>query len=142
MSGVMSARCKGVATGERVRTLLFGDIMSKSGYWHRVKLNCDDCGELGVHLVKRANGTTDKLCFDCASQRSKEKHKIQQEAYRKGRKMAQANGNKCQQCGKVCEKSELDCHHITPLSLGGTNDDDNLMLLCRECHKKVHYSGN
>ena len=29
-------------------------------------------------------------------------------------------------------------HHIKPLSEGGTNEDENLMSLCRRCHAKIH----
>jgi hypothetical protein len=29
-------------------------------------------------------------------------------------------------------------HHIIPLSEGGTNDESNLMSLCRSCHEKIH----
>lgn len=29
-------------------------------------------------------------------------------------------------------------HHIIPLREGGTNDDDNLMSLCKSCHSKEH----
>lgn len=29
-------------------------------------------------------------------------------------------------------------HHITPLSEGGTNDEENLMALCSSCHSKLH----
>ena len=31
-------------------------------------------------------------------------------------------------------KSKLDVHHINPLQCGGTNEDDNLITLCRKCH--------
>jgi len=29
-------------------------------------------------------------------------------------------------------------HHIVPLAAGGTNDESNLMSLCRSCHAKIH----
>lgn len=32
----------------------------------------------------------------------------------------------------------LDLHHIVPVSEGGTDAPDNLMTVCRECHKKHH----
>jgi len=38
---------------------------------------------------------------------------------------------------KKCKTSQnLTINHKTPLSRGGTNDAENLQLLCRECHKK------
>jgi len=29
-------------------------------------------------------------------------------------------------------------HHIVPISEGGTSDEENLILLCPNCHKKAH----
>lgn len=43
---------------------------------------------------------------------------------------------KCFQNGIFREVDEV--HHIRPLVDGGTNEDDNLMSLCRSCHAKIH----
>lgn len=29
-------------------------------------------------------------------------------------------------------------HHIVPVSQGGSDDEDNLMALCRSCHEHIH----
>ena len=29
-------------------------------------------------------------------------------------------------------------HHIVPLAEGGTNDESNLMSLCKSCHSRIH----
>lgn len=44
-------------------------------------------------------------------------------------------GPYCESCG---EEAKLQVDHIIPLSKGGTNDLDNLQLLCYECHLKKH----
>ena len=36
----------------------------------------------------------------------------------------------------VYPTSNLEIDHRTPLSVGGTNDIDNLWLLCVDCHKR------
>lgn len=41
----------------------------------------------------------------------------------------------CAYCGSV---ENLTVHHKQPLSLGGDNDLDNLILLCKECHEAGH----
>lgn len=41
-------------------------------------------------------------------------------------------------CSKCKSQNNLCIHHITPLSKGGDNKIDNLILLCGFCHKLVH----
>lgn len=43
------------------------------------------------------------------------------------------NQNVCHRCGST-EKIEI--HHMIPVSMGGTNDKGNLIILCHECHKE------
>ena len=42
----------------------------------------------------------------------------------------------CQCCGK--KNCKLEVHHIIFRSSGGTDDETNLITLCKECHKRVH----
>lgn len=39
----------------------------------------------------------------------------------------------CQQCGQVTQQLELD--HIINVSIGGTDNEENLQSLCVPCHK-------
>jgi hypothetical protein len=41
--------------------------------------------------------------------------------------------SRCKHCGDVSKEFHID--HIRPLSNGGTNDDENLQVLCVSCHK-------
>ena len=43
---------------------------------------------------------------------------------------------KCQICGE--KQAKLEVHHIRFRSQGGSNSMDNLVVLCSECHSKVH----
>jgi len=45
------------------------------------------------------------------------------------------DGFKCQHCGS---KEHLEVHHIIYRSQGGTNNVNNLITLCHECHQDVH----
>lgn len=45
--------------------------------------------------------------------------------------------NKCEICGMDL-KEILVVHHKTPISKGGTNEIDNLSVLCPNCHALVH----
>ena len=42
----------------------------------------------------------------------------------------------CQKCGEKSRKLEV--HHIIFKSNGGTNNMDNLVTLCSECHRNIH----
>lgn len=41
---------------------------------------------------------------------------------------------------RICDTKEppFDVHHIIPRGSGGSEDRDNLMLLCRPCHNAMH----
>ena len=53
--------------------------------------------------------------------------------WQKNRKAALLrDNNQCQKCHR--RASLLDVHHKVPRVLGGTNDLDNLVSLCRPCH--------
>ena len=44
----------------------------------------------------------------------------------------------CEQCkceGRLTAAEEV--HHLLPLANGGTNDDGNLMALCKSCHSRI-----
>ncbi|MCD7725322.1 MAG: HNH endonuclease [Clostridiales bacterium] len=43
--------------------------------------------------------------------------------------------NQCAICGN---KDFLEIHHLTPKASGGTDDYDNLILLCACCHATIH----
>ena len=40
----------------------------------------------------------------------------------------------CRECGTTVD---LTVDHIVPQSMGGTNDRDNLRVLCRSCHARI-----
>ena len=45
----------------------------------------------------------------------------------------------CDRCKKIFDISDLDMHHKIPVSQGGTNEPDNIALLCNDCHKIENY---
>ena len=53
------------------------------------------------------------------------------------RRIMERDGWLCQVCkssGKLSTATEVD--HVNPLSLGGTDADDNLQAICQSCHKR------
>jgi len=45
---------------------------------------------------------------------------------------------RCEVCGMKMKRTDGDIHHIMPMRVGGTNRISNLMMVCDECHKKIH----
>ena len=44
----------------------------------------------------------------------------------------------CEQCGSEGRLTPAEeVHHILSLASGGTNDEGNLMALCKSCHSKI-----
>lgn len=44
--------------------------------------------------------------------------------------------SKCENCG--ASDTDLEVHHIVPVALGGSNAEDNIQYLCRNCHILAH----
>jgi len=42
----------------------------------------------------------------------------------------------CQVCGHHFPKS-MNCHHLIPRRYGGSDDDDNVVILCANCHTAI-----
>ncbi|MDL2271251.1 HNH endonuclease, partial [Methanobrevibacter sp. OttesenSCG-928-I08] len=42
---------------------------------------------------------------------------------------------RCAECGTSKENAELEIDHIIPVAKGGSNDIDNLQVLCRDCNR-------
>lgn len=50
-------------------------------------------------------------------------------------KLLADTGRRCCLCGTL---HKVQVHHITPLNEGGTDDIDNAIPLCPNCHDEVH----
>lgn len=49
-------------------------------------------------------------------------------------RIRERDGYKCRHCSRAVRIGEVD--HIVPIEKGGSEDDSNLQLLCKECHRK------
>lgn len=48
----------------------------------------------------------------------------------------------CRSCLNEIEQYSMQVHHIKPVSVGGSDSLDNLILLCKPCHSEVHKQGH
>ena len=49
---------------------------------------------------------------------------------------------KCQRCGKTHHTTILDIHHKVPYAISKDNSPNNLVALCKSCHKKAEWEYN
>lgn len=52
-------------------------------------------------------------------------------------RLIEQSGSKCSICGQQFPASLLEIAHISPISQGGTNDIENLMVICPNCHFRL-----
>ena len=53
-------------------------------------------------------------------------------------KLYERAGGKCEHCGRKLDYHDMQLPHVVPASMNGTNNPNNLMCLCPECHHLIH----
>jgi hypothetical protein len=60
------------------------------------------------------------------------------------RLLKELRGNACQLCGYTFRKSDgeyySECHHMDSLANGGLDVSKNMLILCANCHRRIHYA--
>ena len=55
------------------------------------------------------------------------------------RRLVRERDKVCQMCGTAGTKANpLTVHHKIPRAYGGSNSADNCILLCQNCHRRLH----
>jgi 5-methylcytosine-specific restriction endonuclease McrA len=118
--------------------------------YNRVATECANCGDT-IHRKRSHAAEYDELYCGraCQAEHRSERFTGQDHPnWRGGKSLIDAvkkqlrpafsavreecRGQECQKCGS--SDARLDVHHIVPVSAGGTNEDWNLITLCRSCH--------
>jgi 5-methylcytosine-specific restriction endonuclease McrA len=82
------------------------------------------------------------VCSYCRRKSDKRLQAIRRYAPKIKRQIIKERGLKCEDCGiKVNRPGELAAHHIVAAAHGGQTTPDNLILLCKPCHKATHKNG-
>jgi len=59
--------------------------------------------------------------------------------YKMRKRIGKKRGWRCEVCGrKFSEGFLLEFHHITFTSWGGKDTEDNCLIVCLDCHLKLH----
>lgn len=100
-------------------------------------LNCEKCKkEFVKYGYYRKNRSI--RCNNCKNKRfaKKDPKSIFELSSRTISKIFKRANAKCSMCG--WNKTSLDLHHIIHRKNGGTNEHDNLISLCPNCHRMAH----
>ena len=87
---------------------------------------CSVCGKDNWRL---------SICQSCRKDRDTKKNRANNKAKNIKPWLICERGNYCQTCWEV---KPLIAHHVKPLAIGGGDDEDNIILVCRMCHDQIH----
>lgn len=110
----------------------------------RHKYICEECGNSFCRKTKFKKGR--KIhCPDCIRsvvhvKDLNEINSILEVSTRTVSKILKRAGIGCMICG--WNKATCDIHHIKEKSNGGTDDEENLIILCPNCHREYHCDGS
>lgn len=106
----------------------------------RVERNCKQCGKTFDVLASSVSGKTNAAgnfcCRHCYEQWMCRTDRVtgRGSQWNKVRQMAKIAAPFCGQCGTA---ENLQVHHIVPFRITHDNSQNNLIPLCRRCHKAV-----
>jgi RNA-directed DNA polymerase len=67
------------------------------------------------------------------------KRRTKRMLFGKVKELWERQDGKCPNCNQgIREGSDWHKHHIQPKSQGGSNELDNLILVCSACHRQIH----
>ncbi len=99
---------------------------------------CDMCGELVYRRPTQLKLNKNNYCSALCQHESMRKKgpKMGSRNKRIPRRIRKERGDICQVCG--WDEARCDVHHIVEWSEGGTDEPDNLIVLCPNHHRLVH----
>ena len=95
--------------------------------------HCVNCGKSHRAYSERKSSY---VCRDCRDIRDKYLRKDRKKAKKLRKKLITKYGNTCSRCGQSFDTLHL--HHIIPVVSGGETTENNSLILCASCHRKVH----
>lgn len=94
------------------------EFKSKKTFKKSRQIHCNDC----IRNIKHSNENELKSILDCSK--------------RTITKILKRSNIGCSICG--WNEATCDIHHIIPKKNGGADDNDNLIIVCPNCHRVIH----
>lgn len=95
---------------------------------------CPQCERLlstrEFYVIEKGGDKLQHKCKDCTSNYVK----VRRRALRAGKMVVQTQAWLCVKCWSPLGKWDAD--HILPKSLGGTDEEENLQIMCQTCNRK------
>lgn len=82
-----------------------------------------------IQFLSKYNFSITKYQFECDNQRSLMTQELRNKIIARDKRI-------CQNCGKLCDYSDIEIDHIQPVSKGGKTIESNLQVLCVSCNRK------
>lgn len=115
-----------------------GRYRARETGWLTKQLRCSYCGAVSKRVGRKPikKGRIFKTTVGYADVVKIKGGDAWQRNWSQARKQALTRAKyRCQSCRSV---SNLEVHHKKPVSQGGTDRLSNLIVLCRDCHRKAH----
>lgn len=138
----------------------FKKSINKNNYKNIGEIDCVKCKKHVIPVLQKSNDIIGKMYWSCPKcnapikeaflTNTKNIHKRKKVQNIPIKTIGKSTGNVEPVCA-ICKRSQsnieatgsqLERHHINPLSNGGIDKVDNVMLLCTECHKTWHETHN
>ena len=145
MARLPNCTCKmcGTSIYRRPMQIDRGDVFCSQACFGKSCRKSKRCPVCGTELVNRRNlKTCSRVCANKLRKGAKytgvaRKDKVKTARLLKNR-LVQERGEKCERCGYP-NTHILVIHHKVQRCYGGTDDLDNLELICPNCHAEIHY---
>lgn len=98
---------------------------------------CNVCGQGGGISCGKKRKTV-WVCHQCYIKKQKAIKQARKGDGAIKKELIRIRGERCEYCGTV---GKVKMHHIKEVSEGGESTPDNLLLVCHECHKRLHPHG-
>lgn len=96
---------------------------------------CEDCSAASSLAIFQSKGQTYIQWHEISIELEEEKPKRKPIKPSLRFEILKRNDYRCQMCGLTAKDGAvLQIDHITPVAKGGSNDADNLQVLCRDCN--------